>query len=126
MQGLASDVVVTGENRPELGALVVADMDAVRALLRRDGEPADLLRDPLLRAAAAERMADHFARATGSSTRIARMMFLEEPLVFDRGEVTDKGSINQRAVLRNRQDLVEALYSDDPRVIRPQTHGMAV
>src|SRR5690606_22471002 len=47
MQGLASDVVVAGEDRSELGALVVADMDAVRTLLGRDGEPADLLRDPL-------------------------------------------------------------------------------
>ena len=39
------------------------------------------------------------------------------PLSFDRGEVTDKGSINQRAVLRNRADLVACLWSDDPRVI---------
>ena len=42
---------------------------------------------------------------------------LEEPLSFDRGEVTDKGSVNQRAVLRERADLVAALWAADDRVI---------
>lgn len=49
--------------------------------------------------------------------RVTRMMFLEVPLSFEKGEVTDKGSINQRAVLRHRADLVESLWSEDPRVI---------
>ena len=47
------------------------------------------------------------------------MIFLAAPLEFDRGEVTDKGSINQRAVLRNRAALAARLWSDDARVIRP-------
>ena len=95
------------------------DWNAVRAVLGRDGEPAELLADERLRATAAQRLAAHGGRATGSSTRVKRMMFLEEPLEFDRGEVTDKGSINQRAVLRHRQPLVDALYAGDPRVILP-------
>ena len=33
---------------------------------------------------------------------------------LDAGEVTDKGSINQKAVLRNRAGLVEALYAAPP------------
>jgi hypothetical protein len=36
-------------------------------------------------------------------------MFLDTPLSFDRGEVTDKGSVNQRAVLRERAGLVASL-----------------
>ena len=47
-----------------------------------------------------------------------RMMLMTEPLRFEKGEVTDKGSINQRAVLAQRGDLVEALYADAPGVIR--------
>jgi feruloyl-CoA synthase len=50
--------------------------------------------------------------ATGSAGRIARMCLLAEPPTIDRGEVTDKGSINQRAVLTHRAETVEALHAD--------------
>ena len=124
LKGLASDVVIAGENRDTLVALVLPDWSALRALAGRpDLDGAELLAHPTVRAEAAARLADHGARATGSASKVTRMMFLDTPLQFDRGEVTDKGSINQRAVLRNRADLVEALYSDDPRVITPQTQG---
>ena len=48
--------------------------------------------------------------ATGSASRIARMCLLAEPPTIDRGEVTDKGSINQRAVLAHRADTVAKLH----------------
>jgi feruloyl-CoA synthase len=63
---------------------------------------------------------DNFARqSTGSSNRIGRAMFLEDPLSLEAGEVTDKGSINQRVILQNRPNLLEELYSDplSPRVM---------
>jgi len=44
-------------------------------------------------------------------------MILTDPLDLDKGEVTDKGSVNQRAVLANRATLAAAPYSDDIRVI---------
>jgi len=69
----------------------------------------------------AERLGAHAAQATGSATRVMRALLMTEEPSLDRGEITDKGSINQRAVLRHRGDLVAALYSDsDPRVIRAQ------
>jgi feruloyl-CoA synthase len=52
------------------------------------------------------------AEATGSSNRIARALLLEEPPSIDAGEVTDKGSINQRVVLRTRAGLVARLYAE--------------
>jgi len=52
--------------------------------------------------------------STGSSTRITRAILLDAPLSIDRGEVTDKGSINQRAVLDHRSQLIDALYSPAP------------
>ncbi|MFD1913740.1 feruloyl-CoA synthase [Halodurantibacterium flavum] len=120
MKGMASDVVIAGENRDRLAALVLPDWAALRALVgQRDLPDADLLAHPVVRRKAAQMLAEHMRKATGSSSRVTRFMFIEKPLEFDRGEVTDKGSINQRGVLRNRADLVEALYSDDPRVIEP-------
>ena len=62
-----------------------------------------------------------YASGTGSATRVARAVVLLEPPSIDRGEITDKGSINQRAVLQHRDALVQALY-DDPgeNVILPR------
>jgi feruloyl-CoA synthase len=62
----------------------------------------------------AERLAAFAAAATGSATRIDRALLLVEPLSLDHQEVTDKGSINQRAVLARRAPLVEDLYADVP------------
>jgi feruloyl-CoA synthase len=118
LKGLAVDTVIAGEGHQELGALVLPDWSALATLAGDNSlEGEALLNHPAVRQAVAERLAEHARRATGSSTRVTRLMFIDVPLSFDKGEVTDKGSINQRAVLRNRADLVEALWSDDPRVI---------
>ena len=59
--------------------------------------------------------------ATGSATRIARAILLDEPPSLDAGEITDKGSLNQRAILERRRPLVDELYADPPpaHVITP-------
>lgn len=117
--GLASDVVLTGEGRATLGALLVPVRPAMEALVSNGAELSEdaLFAHPDLRAAIAERLAMHNATATGSSLRVPRAMILRDPLDLDKGEVTDKGSVNQRAVLRHRADLIEALYRGDDRVI---------
>jgi feruloyl-CoA synthase len=124
LKGLASDVVIAGEGHRELGALVVPDWSALRALVDDPGLDGEaLLHHRTVRRAAAERLAAHATKATGSATRVTRVMFMGVPLSFDRGEVTDKGSINQRAVLLHRADLVASLWSDDPRVIALASDG---
>jgi feruloyl-CoA synthase len=70
--------------------------------------------DPLVRDAFRERFLRFLSTATGSSTRITRAVLLETPLSIDRGEVTDKGSVNQRAVLEQRKSLIEELYWPAP------------
>ena len=70
--------------------------------------------DPLIREAFRERFTKFLATSTGSSTRITRAVLLDTPLSIDRGEVTDKGSINQRAVLDARDRLIDELYSPTP------------
>ena len=61
--------------------------------------------------------------ATGSANRIARLCLLAEPPTIDRGEITDKGSINQRAVLTHRAAIVDALHADTlPGMLKPAVH----
>jgi feruloyl-CoA synthase len=113
---LVRDVVIAGINRDEIAALVVLDLDGCRLI--NPALPANDIavsaRDELVRSALRQRFAAFRSEATGSSTLIARALLLDTPLSIDRGEVTDKGSINQRAVLDHRRALVEALYSPTP------------
>jgi feruloyl-CoA synthase len=107
------DVVLTGINLKEVGAMVFPT-PAVRAL---SGMPADA---PLADVLSSTPVLAHFQKvinelaqtATGSANRIARMCLLSEPPTIDKGEITDKGSINQRAVLSHRADTVAALHEE--------------
>lgn len=113
---LVRDVVIAGINRDEISALVVLDLDGCRLInpaLPHD-DLAAVAADPLVRAAFRERFAKFLGTATGSSTRIVRAVLLDTPLSIDKGEVTDKGSINQRAVLEHRSGLIETLYAEQP------------
>jgi feruloyl-CoA synthase len=109
---LVRDVVIAGLNRDEISAIVVLDMDGCRLLnpaLAAD-DIAAAASDAKVREAFRERFARFLAASTGSSNRITRAILLDTPLSIDRGEVTDKGSINQRAVLEHRSRLIEELY----------------
>ncbi len=107
------DVVLTGLNLKEVGAMVFPTA-AVRDLsgLGASAPMAEVLASaPVL--AQFQSMVDELARgATGSANRIARLCLLADPPTIDRGEVTDKGSINQRAVLAQRAQTVQALHDD--------------
>jgi feruloyl-CoA synthase len=113
---LVRDVVIAGLNRDELAALVVLDLDGCKLI--NPTLPADDIAataaDPLVRDAFRERLGKFLSTATGSSTRIARAILLDVPLSIDRGEVTDKGSVNQRVVLAHRCALIEDLYLPAP------------
>jgi feruloyl-CoA synthase len=110
---MVRDVVIAGINRDEVSALVVLDLDGCR-LINPALPPDDLAAaasDPLIRDAFRERLVRFLATSTGSSTRITRAALIDTPLSIDRGEVTDKGSINQRAVLDHRSSLIDELYA---------------
>jgi feruloyl-CoA synthase len=113
---LVRDVVIAGINRDDISALVVLDLDGCRLInpaLTHD-DLAAAASDPLIRSAFRDRFQKLLANATGSSTRITRAVLLDTPLSIDRGEVTDKGSINQRAVIEHRSGLIDLLYSPTP------------
>jgi feruloyl-CoA synthase len=95
---LVRDVVIAGDRRDEPAALIFLAAPASSDELAR-------------------RLRSFAAAATGSSNRIARALVLDEPPSLDAGEMTDKGTINQRAVLERRAALVTELYAGSPRVI---------
>ncbi len=117
--GLMRDAVITGEDRAELGALLIPYRPAVEALVAggADMDDATLFTHPALRKRLTDVLNAHAAQATGSASQFMRALILTTPLSFDAGKVTDKGSVNQRAVLHHRADMVARLYSDDSAVI---------
>ena len=99
------DAVLTGINGHEVGALIFPTA-AMRSL------QSDLV------AAHFQKLVNDLAlTATGSANRIARLHVMHEPPSIDKGEVTDKGSINQSAVLTHRHALVQALHLDQVQVV---------
>lgn len=116
------DVVLTGINLKEVGAMVFPSA-AVRTLANfpADAAMADVLASaPVI--AQFQQIVNALAQAaTGSANRIARLCLMAEPPTIDRGEVTDKGSINQRAVLTHRAATVEALHADTLHIILKPT-----
>ncbi len=129
------DVVVTGHDRSELGALIVPHVASCRELcpeLSVHASQAQIVAHPAVRARLQSVIEAFGETSTGSASHIARALLLSEPLSIDLGEVTDKGSVHQRAVLEARAVLVEALYaaesSANPEVIhanasRSSDHG---
>ena len=113
------DCVITGHDRDSVGALLIPDLDACKAVT--NAATATLPSDATLIAELRKRLETFAATSTGSSTLVARAMVLADPLMIDAGEVTDKGSLNQRAILANRSALVDELYAKAPsaRVILP-------
>jgi feruloyl-CoA synthase len=102
--GLVHDVVLAGPDRDFVTALVFpapgASIDEFRA-----------------------RLSEFAQFSTGSSTLVRRAIFLDQPPSIEAGEITDKGTLNQRAVRENRAAVVEELYQLKPstRVICAET-----
>jgi len=108
------DVVFAGPDRDDIVALMIPDIEACRKLapgLAPDASAAAVLDDVRLRAKFADLLNKLAAASPGSSTRVMRAILMAEPPSMDKGEMTDKGSINQRAVLKSRAALVEELYA---------------
>ena len=118
------DAVLTGLNLKEVGAMIFPT-PALRDLagLAASAPMAEVAASAPVQAwlqALVNKLAE---TATGSANRIARALILTELPSIDRGEVTDKGSINQRAVLKHRDALVQALHDGSAALIAiPHKH----
>lgn len=118
---VAQDVVVTGHGRDEIGLLIFPNLAGCRSLcsdLAADAPRLSVVEHPAVRAHVARALAALAGAGTGSSTYAGRALLLSEPPCIDSGEITDKGYVNQRAVLTRRAALVDALYAESPLACR--------
>ena len=121
-QGLLQDVVIAGHDRELVTALFFPNLERCRALcagLAPDAAARVVLDDPRVVERIRGLLRELAGESTGSSTFVARALVLDVPPSLDAREVTDKGSLNQKAVLENRSALVSELYAaaPSPRVI---------
>jgi feruloyl-CoA synthase len=113
-----ADAVIAGHDRAYAAALAWVNQQEARRVCGTDGDVA--LDHPALRAHLAACLGRMHAGG-GSAGRIERLLLLDEPPSLDRGEITDKGYVNQRAVLDRRADAVRRLFAEPPpaEVITP-------
>ena len=109
------DAVVTGHDRETVGLLIFPNLAGCRSLCPEAGDDVEaLLRCPAVHARLREGFDAYNAAHGASSRRIARILLMAEPPNIDANEITDKGYINQGAVLARRAALVERLYAAGP------------
>ena len=96
---IAQDIVIAGHDRDEIGFLIFVRTGTGLS----DAQARERVHDGMLALR---------AEGGGSSTYATRAILLDEPPSIDAGEITDKGYINQRAVLERRANLVEKLYAE--------------
>lgn len=114
---LAQDVVIAGLNRDFLAALIVPDLRACAhalGLAQTDMDAVELVNSAELRRRVSAALKAHALTHPGNSTCVERAVLLAEPLSLDHGEITDKGSVNQRTVLTCRESLVQFVYASTP------------
>jgi feruloyl-CoA synthase len=111
-----TDVIVAGHDRDDAAALVVPNLTACCDLAGAGAAAgaADILASPAVRERFKSLLAAFNKAAGGSSGRFARIILLDDPPSLDTGELTDKGSINQRAALARRAETAEELYAETP------------
>ena len=108
------DAVVTGHDRDFVGLLAWPNLPALKQIAGEDAEPARLIASSAVREHVRRGLTAYNATQPGSSSQIRRVLLIAEPPSIDANEITDKGYINQRAVLERRAALIERLYSDPP------------
>ncbi len=102
--GLARDAVIVGENQSELGALLLLSNTALE------------MPDTQLQKALTEKLTQAAANASGSASRVSRATVLHATPSLDKGEITEKGSLNQRALRNNYEALIEKLYASEGEI----------
>ena len=110
--GLIQDAVITGHDKAFVGAIIFPDLNYCRNKFHIQGElTAELLsKNADIMNALREVLTRMAKKSTGSSTLIRRAMIADFSLSLDKGEITDKGTINQRMILDNHPDAVGKMY----------------
>lgn len=112
---LIQDAVIVGHDREAVGALLFPNPVGIRHYcpeLPPETPLAEVLKNTNVLSAVRQRLSEYNAQHPGTSLRISRAMFLLDPPSIDAGEITDKGYINQRAVLEHRANAVAQVFSE--------------
>ena len=110
---IIQDVVLAGLDKEYIGAILFLNADACRKLANLSVEISN--KETFLHKEVGDFINNWLTEfnktSMGSSTVIKKYVISLEPPSIDLGEITDKGSLNQRAVLKHRVDLVNKMYS---------------
>lgn len=109
---LVADMVITGQDKDYLGIMAWPNAEGLRKIVPGEEDIGALLRSDELSSKIQQALANHNTTNTGASMRVRRFLWLTTPPDADAGEVSDKRSINQSAVLSLRNDMVEKLYQE--------------
>lgn len=111
-RGLIQDVVITGHDKEFIGAIVFPNLDYCKKIAASENNFLlnDLIRDLSVKQKLQDVLNEIAIKSTGSSTVVKRALFADFVLSLDKGEITDKGSINQRIIIQNHPDVVAKLY----------------
>lgn len=110
--GLIQDAVITGHDKSFLGAIIFPDLNFCKQLAGLNAEVSlqIIVNQPIVLKALQTTLENLAKTSTGSSTLIRKAIFADFELSIDKGEITDKGSINQRMILANRSTYVDKIY----------------
>ena len=123
--GLIQDVVITGHDNEFIGAIVIPGLDSCRMIAGLSGStPEVLISHPAVRHELQKILNELAGKSTGSATLIERAVFADFTLSLDRGEITDKGSINQKMIIQNHPEVVARLYAAemDESIVEVKKH----
>ena len=114
--GLIQDVVITGHDNEFVGAIVFPGIDHCKQLvnLSNEGSLNEISKHPIIKEHLKQVLAGMAVRATGSASLIKRAVFADFNLSIDKGEITNKGTVNQRVTVQNHPDIVKKIYSPSP------------
>lgn len=109
---LAADLVVTGQDRNEIGLMIFPNRDGLDTAGYTLKVDSGALVCPKLLADISARLVARAGQGDGSSTRVTRAIVLAEPQSLTNGEITAKGNLNFRKGLTRRADLLARLYDN--------------
>ncbi|MCP9761550.1 feruloyl-CoA synthase [Lacihabitans soyangensis] len=107
---IVQDVVIAGLDKEYIGAILFLNGDSCRNLIGENLDYKEAYLHEKVHHFLGEMLEKFNSQSTGSSTKVERIIIATEPPSIDLGEITDKGSLNQRAVLKHRADLVEEMF----------------
>ncbi len=112
-EDLLQDAVLAAPDQDYVAALFFPNLDKCRSLcprLEESAATAEMLAQPEVRSAFQQRLTSFLLQNPASSTHVGRAILLDSPPSLEAREITDKGTLNKAAVLKNRATAVERLY----------------